>query len=193
MSSPPAVLWFDYIDPASRLVEGILAGMSGGDPARGLVLRPLEVVPPPGRPLDPASDPWRGHLERMAEEAPRLGLTLRPPPLVPWTRKAHELAFHAREKGCFPAVHRAIFDAFFQEGLDIGRVDVLVSLAAGAGLDPSEAKAVLDVDRFAEAVEDERRAAAEQGIRGVPTVVLDGRRLEGFPSLEEVYRFLGAE
>lgn len=179
-------LWFDYIDPASFLVDRILRDLGGVE----VLLRPLEVVPP-DRPVVPPGDPgWLDHLGAMTREAESMGLVLRPPPVIPWTRKAHELAFHAREQGCFAPIHRAIFDGYFLGGLDIGRVDVLVDLAAEHGLDRTATRVVLDVDRFADAVSAERSAAAAAGIDGIPAVVRDGGRSTGFRTRAQLLEFL---
>lgn len=197
MDTSPIEFWFDYVDPASWLLEleleRILSNSEAegsGAPAPEVRRRPLEVVPPPRSLLDPARDPWRAHFGSMEEEARRRGIPLVSPALVPWTRKAHELAFHAAEKGCFPAVHRAIFSGLFRGSRDIGRVDVLVAIAGENGLDRSEVRAVLDVDRFAAAVEAEREVAATRGIRGVPTLVRGRGRLEGLPSEADLEAFL---
>lgn len=183
---PSATLWFDYVDPASFLVDRMLRDI----PHPGVERRPLEVVPPE-RPVVPPGDPgWLEHLGAMAREAGSMGLVLQPPPVIPWTRKAHELAFHAREQGCFAPIHRAIFDGYFLSGLDIGRVDVLVELAAAEGLDRTTTRVVLDVDRFTESVVSERASAAAGGILGIPALVRGGERLTGFHSREQIQAFL---
>ena len=99
---------------------------------------------------------------------------------------------HARAKGCCEAMHSALFRAFFERKADIGRIDVLISLAEEAGLDPTEARAVLDVDRYAAEVEETREAALRSGVRGPPTVEAGGRKLEGLPGRQELLRFLRA-
>jgi predicted DsbA family dithiol-disulfide isomerase len=112
------------------------------------------------------------------------------PPITPWSRKAHELALHAREKGRFREVHRALFRAHAVQGRDIGRVDVLVEIAQAEGLEPREAKAVLDVDRFLDRVADLRKEAERLGVRGVPTIRAGERTLEGFHHEASVRNFL---
>jgi predicted DsbA family dithiol-disulfide isomerase len=126
----------------------------------------------------------------MRGEAEARGVKLRRPPIVPWTRKAHELAFHARERGVFQEVHEALFRAFLQEGRDIGRVDVLADLGADAGLDRTETKAVLDVDRYADRVLARRREAEEARITLVPTLARRDQVLEGYPEEEILLTFL---
>jgi 2-hydroxychromene-2-carboxylate isomerase len=190
--SPPSpvlpVFWYDYVDPASYLVERILGELQEFE----VVRRPVEVVPP-GRPVVPPEDPgWLEHLAAMTGVAAALGIELAPPPVVPWSRKAHELAFHAREQGCFAPIHRAIFDGYFLDGQDIGRVDVLVELAARAGLDRTASRVVLDVDRFAAAITAERAAAQAAEIHGVPALEWGARRLTGFHGPGEIRTFLSS-
>ena len=182
--------YLDYIDPGSFLVDLRLARLEDAGVVEVERL-PWEVRRPPEPLLDPAHPGWTGYWSQMAEEARRdEGLELVRPGLVPWTRKAHELALLAREKGCFDKVHRDIMSAFHLEGRDVGRVDVLVSLGQGAGLDFTETKAVLDVDRHAAVLAEVREEAAAAGVRGVPTLVCEGEVLEGVHSLEALRAFL---
>ncbi len=192
MSDDAAEFFYDYVDPASYLVDRILAGL-GDDVETALVPRPFELRRPPGTMVDPGSEAWRSYLSQMGERAAELGIPFDPPALVPWSRKAHELALHARGRGIFPEVHDALFRAYFVEGRDVGRVDVLVELATEAGLDRTEAKAVLDVDKYLDALESERDRAERHGVRGVPTLLAGERRLEGFRAPDEILTFLGPE
>lgn len=194
MATRSVTLWYDYVEPASWWMElqlrELLAGVGPGEEA--LELRPLEILPPPAPLLDPEDPLWLEHLGRVREEAAQAGRAIHLPSLIPWSRKAHELALHAREKGCFAPMHSAIFQGFVTDARDIGRVDVLVELAVGVGLDPSEVRAVLDVDRFAAQVEAGRLEAAAAGVRGVPTVMVGEARLEGFHSRASLEAFLAS-
>lgn len=174
---------FDYVDPGSYLVQMILErwnSVRGGEVSISWV--PLELRLPSSPALDPRDPAWVGLVSAMEAEAAAEAIAFRPPVIIPGTRKAHELALHAREKGCFDEVHRAIFEAYFVRGEDIGRVDVLTALAAESGLDRGETRTVLGVDRFLEEVEAARSRARGLGVRGVPTIELPGLRLEGFES-----------
>ncbi len=108
-------------------------------------------------------------------------------PLAPVrSQKAFELAFHAAELGCFEAVHARIFEAHFRSGCDIGRIDELVGVGEREGLDPSKVKAVLDVDRHAEAVRSWHARALAAGVMCTPALVNEGTRIEGLAALEIV-------
>ena len=190
MNEPtPLLLFFDYVDPSSYLLHHRLLER-GLRPGEGYFPLPFEVNPPPNPLLDPGEGEWKDRWDRALVQAREMGLPLVRPRIVPWTRKAHELALHAGEQDRFGAVHDALFRAFLVEGLDLGRVDVLVELARDLGLDHGETKAVLDVDRYAETVERLRSEALEAGIRGVPTIMVEGRRLEGIHPAEAIQAFL---
>ncbi len=190
--APPLIhFFFDYVDPASYLLDTLLLERTLATPPEQLEHIPLEVRPPPAAAADPSSEPWRSLHEEMQALAAQLDIPLHRPNLIPRSRKAHELAFHAREKGCFPRVHRALFEAHFVEGRDIGRVDVLVKIAEEHDLDRSETKATLDVDRFLDTVREERVRAARTRVVGVPTLLAAGpRRMEGFQGPEGLDAFL---
>lgn len=181
--------YYDYVDPVSyslihRLQE------SAWIRRFSLMPMPFELNPPPSPLLDPKGEEFRRLWDRLSEEGQALGFELRRPWIVPWTRKAHELAFHATEKDCFEEIHEAIFRAYLIEGRDIGRVDVLVEIARNGGLDPQDTKAVLDVDRHREAVEEARVEGLGVGITTLPALVWNEKKLEGNPSSETLRSFL---
>ena len=111
---------------------------------------------------------------------------------VPWTRKAHELVLHAGTHSLAQETRRAIYEAVFVEGLDIGRVDVLVTLGVRIGLDANKTKAVLDVDRYSDDIIRAREAALAAGITQVPCLVKGANRLEGFHNRHALSTFLHA-
>ncbi len=197
MVQPPLLFFFDYVDPASYLQDVLLErrGIGADADAREVERIPLEIRPPPSSVVNPEEPEWRAFHHSMEQLARTLDVpfTRSETGRVPWTRKAHELRFHADEKGCFPQVHRALFEAHFVEKRDLGRVDVLVEIAARLGLDRTEVKTVLDVDRFAGSVRDARNRATERGVVGVPTLMTEGRKLEGFQGPEVLEQFLDQE
>jgi predicted DsbA family dithiol-disulfide isomerase len=138
-----------------------------------------------------ARDPaWSALTRGVALEARREGLDMMEPEIVPWTRKAHELAFLARESGRFAVVHRALFAAHFQSSSDIGRIDVLVAIGKEHGLEPALTRTVLGTDRFSAAVLASAERARALGVRGVPTFWREGMRLEGLQSVASFDSFL---
>ena len=185
----PVRFFYDYVDPGSYLVERVLADVADG---LGLSVErvPFEMNAPPAPLVDPTGEGWLRFWEGARAAAAEEGLALAQPRLVPWTRKAHELALHARELGRFAEMHGALFAAFLVDGRDVGRVDVLLDLALRHGLDLTHAKAVLDVDRHAGDVVAARAHAERVGVRGVPTLLAEHGRLEGFRGRAATLAFL---
>lgn len=189
----PLKLHFDYIDPASWVMYQRLRALLG-DSFAEVALVPHEVRTPRDPPLDPGAQPWTDYWKAMAALAPSEMARMTPPIRLPHTRKAHELVSHARESGARggspDGLHSAIFSAALEAGRDIGRVDLLVQLAVEAGLDRSEARAVLDVDRYTEEVERIRTASLDTGVVGVPTLVRGVAVLEGVHDSEAIRAFV---
>jgi len=189
MTADDARFYFDYVDPLSYLLDIELRAVEehSGRRVRRIA---LELRAPPSPLIDPHTGSWLERREQAVRIARGSRTVLAEPALVPWTRKAHELLRHAEAHGSGPAAHEALFDAYQREGQDIGRVDVLVRLARLIGLDGTEAKAVLDVDRYAADVDEARRAALADGIDRIPTLVAGPDRIEGFQNRTALSTFL---
>ncbi len=93
---------------------------------------------------------------------------------TPNTRAAHRLIWQAERAGreTQNAVVNRLFEGYFEEGLDIGKKDVLVAIAKEAGMDGKAAKGALEAEHTLEAVLDLEDAGIRMGIRGVPFFLL---------------------
>ncbi|PYR24043.1 MAG: hypothetical protein DMF92_23425 [Acidobacteria bacterium] len=67
---------------------------------------------------------WETSVLPMAAER---GLVMKLPPVAPRTRLAFQAVELAGDHSRRQAMHRATFEAFFRDGRDIGRIDVLAS------------------------------------------------------------------
>jgi len=189
MEPDAPAFFFDYLDPLSYLLEGEIRSLEeAGVPRVRRV--PVELRPPPAPLLDPDGPEWHERWGRARREAAALGVPLAEPPILFWTRKAHELVLHAGARGLGDAVHRALFDAVFVEGRDVGRVDVLVALGREAGLEHAETKVVLDVDRYAADVAALAREAERAGVTEPPAVARGAETLRGFHNRDALRTFL---
>lgn len=166
MAAVPVVVFSDFACPFSYVTEAALRRMEAAGEVAATHLA-WELYPAPA-PLPADAGEWMDALRPLANE---LGLALRVPPPAR-TRKAHEAAAFAATKDVGPAMREALFAAHFGEGRDIGRIDVLVEIGAGLGLDATELKVVLDVDTFSARVAAEQDAALRAGVQGVPTIVV---------------------
>jgi predicted DsbA family dithiol-disulfide isomerase len=106
---------------------------------------------------------------------------------VPNSRRALVLGELARERGRFGELHPRLFDAYWVKGLDIGSDDVLLDVAAAAGLDRSEVADQLASSEIVAAIERETREVVGQGITGVPGWVVDDRLLVPGAQPHEVF------
>ena len=186
--APLLVFYFDYIDPGSFLMHRQLDQLLpvGLEPT----LHPFEMRPLPQELIDGMGPDWKAYEETVEGFAREAEIRMSLPRFIPWSRKAHELRLHALEQGLGSSMHEEIFTARFGEGADIGRVDVLVTAAQKVGLDRSESKAVLDVDKHRDRVVDLRMEAEAAGIQRVPTLRSRDGSLEGPGSMGELRHFL---
>jgi predicted DsbA family dithiol-disulfide isomerase len=113
---------------------------------------------------------------RVAEAGAAAGLKFRHDRMLrtPNTVDAHRLAVLAGAFGLQDALIDAMFQAYFQDGRDIGDHAVLADIAEGIGLERAEVTAFLAGDGAREQVLAEDAAFRGMGLSGVPTFALDG-------------------
>lgn len=95
------------------------------------------------------------------------------------SRLAQELGLWAGSKNKGDAFHMAAFKAYFVDGKNIGKIPVLVDLAAAIDLPRQEATTVLKTRTFKAAVDADWSLAQEKGITAVPTFVMNHDTLVG--------------
>jgi predicted DsbA family dithiol-disulfide isomerase len=94
---------------------------------------------------------------------------------VPNTRRSHLLMAHAARFGRQTIVMDRVMRAYFEEGCDIGDVEVLVRLGVEAGLTEHESRAALILRAGQDGVIAAERHASVLGITGIPTFIFDGQ------------------
>jgi predicted DsbA family dithiol-disulfide isomerase len=94
---------------------------------------------------------------------------------MPNTRRSHLLIAHAARFGRQTAVNERLMRAYFEEGCDIGDIEVLVRLGVEAGLAERESRSALVLRSGQDGVVAAERHAAVLGITGVPTFIFDGQ------------------
>ncbi len=182
----------DFVCPFCYLAEQPLAdAVEGGDVQ--IAWRPFELRPEPTPTLRPEGDylqsTWQQVVYPMAE---RMGVPIVLPRVSPqpYSRLAFEGFAYAAQRSLGRRYTERIFRAFFVKQRDIGRIEVLADVAAELGLDANDFRAALESGRYAEAHQESLRRARELEITTVPTLLVDGRRLEGVPSAEALHRLL---
>lgn len=93
------------------------------------------------------------------------------------TFDAHRLLHWARDSGQQLPLKRALFKANFTADADVSDHDVLVDTAREAGLDPKQARDVLESGLFADAVREAEQLWRSRGVHSVPATIIDGKWL----------------
>ena len=93
------------------------------------------------------------------------------------TRPAHEGAKYAEAHGAGDAYHWAAFKAYFEDGRDLGDIDVLVDIAEEIDLDTEAFREAVEENRYRDEVLAEEQWAMQSGIRGVPAFIFDDKYL----------------
>jgi len=93
------------------------------------------------------------------------------------TFDAHRLLHWAQLAGRQYALKRALFAAYFTEGRNPSDRDVLIDIAAQAGLDAARAREILETGAYAEEVRQREQFYGQQGIQAVPSVIVNDKYL----------------
>lgn len=149
---------------------------------------PFELRPEPAPTLRPEGD----YLRRVWAQsvyplAARMGVPINLPAVSPQphTHLAWEGYQFAKERGRGDEYNHRVLVAFFVEGLDIGRPEVLAGLAADVGLGGAELEQALRSRKYNEAHKQAlRHAHVEAGVTGVPLFVIGTVELTGLQSRE---------
>lgn len=130
---------------------------------------------------------------RLRQLAAAEGLPLAERTRTSNSRRAQELGKWAETLGKGDLFRKAVYQAYFVDGINIAKLDELVRIAEAVNLSGKEARAVLTAGSFAAAVDTDWERARELRIRSVPSHLCDGKRLVGFSSYDDFVRLIGAE
>lgn len=166
-----------------RRLEQALAGYDGEVTVR---FRPFQLDPTPvtePRPLIEAlgakfggRDKAEGMAAHVTQVAKGAGIDMRFDRAVAAnTFEAHRLVRFATERGRAAELVERLYRAHFQDGIDVGSTDALVTLAGEVGLDETEAREYLESNLGRREVAADLSAAHQLGVSSVPTFVLAGK------------------
>lgn len=107
------------------------------------------------------------------------------------TFNAHQLIHWAATSGRGHDLKQALFAAHFTGSRNLSDPHVLIAIASETGFDRTQAHAVLDDQRYADAVRTAERFWQQQGITGVPAMIFDRQHLvTGAQGVENYSRIL---
>jgi predicted DsbA family dithiol-disulfide isomerase len=146
---------------------------------------PFELRPEP----EPTLRPEGEYLQRAWSQsvyplARQMGVEIVLPTISPQphTHLAFEGFQFAKEHGKGNAYNHRVLKAFFQEGQDIGSIDVLTKLAGEIGLNEQECREALVQRKHREAHQRALQHAYAVGITGVPAFFIGSQVLLGLQS-----------
>jgi predicted DsbA family dithiol-disulfide isomerase len=107
----------------------------------------------------------------------QFGIAFADRPFLSNSRAAHEAAEYAREHGRFEEFHAALFSTYFSQGLDIGNLDILRTIAAEVQLDPDEMVEAIRSGQFDRTVRKAQQASVQRQVTGVPTFIINDKHV----------------
>lgn len=132
------------------------------------------------------------HLKTIADE---LGLPFGPRTKTYNSRLAQELGMWAVALGKGDEFHLATFKAYFADGVNLGKIPVLLEIASSLELPEKEATQVLADGVYKDAVDKDWQESRLKGITAVPTFMMGQHKLVGaqtYESLVQLVRLYGA-
>lgn len=185
-------IYTDYICPFCYLHHVVVDRLAAGEDWRVRWI-PIEIhpeTPAEGAPLDSNGGYARLWAARIAPAARELGVDLAFPRFLPNSRRAIRATVVADRQGRGDAFHARVLRAYWQDGRDIGRDDVLEVIAREVGCDTREFGAACDAAEVGEVVAAAATAAADDLATGVPTTMLGQFPLLGLQMPDELRAYV---
>jgi predicted DsbA family dithiol-disulfide isomerase len=162
-------------------------------------------LPPEGLPFNNVmekkmggAERFRPMLQRVTDAGAAVGVTFHFDKVerMPNTVLAHRITALLPEED---EVHwiDAVMKAYFEDGRDIAKLDVLLQIASELGLDAEEARRLLEAGEGLDAIKQDQATAQALGISGVPFFIINNKyALSGaYPSAQflEAFRKISQE
>ena len=128
--------------------------------------------PRPGEVGDQLSEPLRS----FAEEA---GLVMRRSSWTPNTLYAMEATEYAQQQGQFDAFHLAAYKAYWEDGKDLGDLDVIREIALSCGLDWPELSRRLESGYHRGDILAQHQQALSLGVNAIPAFLVGNQFFMG--------------
>jgi predicted DsbA family dithiol-disulfide isomerase len=118
-------------------------------------------------------------IEKLKKTAESLGLPFGDRHTTFNSRRAQELGKLAEARGQGEAFHRIAFQTYFVQGRNLAKTEVLLDMAAAAGLDLASARKALTENTYRDAVDADWQRSYDIGITAVPTFRIQAQVLVG--------------
>ena len=122
--------------------------------------------------------------------ATEIGLTMRPPSVLTNSHNALAACEYAIAAGKGEEFEERVFRAYFEDGSNIGDVEVLKKLATDVGLDPAQVVAAIESPEMQLKLKNNAMVAHQHGVSGVPTFFIGNYPLVGAQSEDAMRKIL---
>lgn len=112
------------------------------------------------------------------------------PGMVTNSRLSLEASEFAKTKDRFNEFHTSVYEAYFQNGENIGDKNVILILGEKAGLEIEELEGCLRERTMRKKIEENKRDAEENLVLGVPTFIFGKFSIYGVQSLESFRKII---
>ena len=106
------------------------------------------------------------------------------------SRLAQELGKWAESKGKGHEFHNAMFRAYFVDGQNISKTDVLIEVTESVNLNGQDALTVIQDRTYKEAVDSDWKRSYRSGVTAVPTFVVNRHVLVGAQNYAELEKLM---
>lgn len=113
--------------------------------------------------------------EQLRARGKEVGVVFGTHTLLSNSRLALMASEYARDLGKYDSFHENMFRAYFTEGRDIGKMDVIADIAVKSGLDKKEMLSAFHDGRYASRLNEARKEASLIGLTGIPLFIINNK------------------
>lgn len=128
--------------------------------------------------------------DQLRKRGKEYGIVFGDRTLLSNSRKALEASEYARDMGKYESFHENIFHAYFTEAQDIGRSEVIATVAKNSDLNADDLLSAMQDERYKSRLDSAREEARMIDLTGVPTFIINGKYKIVGAQQTEVFRDL---
>ncbi len=132
----------------------------------------------------------KGAWERISTMATEIGLTMRPPSVLTNSHNALAATEYAIASGKGEEFEERVYRAYFEDGSNIGDVEILKKLAADVSLDSAQVVAAIESPQIQLRLKNNAMIAHQHNVSGVPTFFIGNYPLVGAQSEDTMRKIL---
>jgi len=172
-------IFSDYICPFCYIGKGIVDRLKKEYAIEDTwVSYELHPETPPGGML--LSERFRGNdlslfYDQLRKRGKEVGVVFGSHTVLSNSRLALMASEYARDLGQYDSFHENMFHAYFTEGLDIGKPDVIAAVAKKSGLDEKEMLSAVRDGRYELRLNQARKEGELIGLTGIPLFIIENK------------------